>query len=176
MKTFTFFRNVLMSAILLLVASCGSDDPASEMEGSSQSDFIYTIGNQSWTDSRYWKSELAYLETPFTHHNQRVYWEMDILGAIDDAVDGNFLQFYIFSQNVSKGFEFTRDNFCVPFRLLGDVNAELRDFKKKSGSAKITEMNEESAKVVFQNFIMEAEGSSYDITINGTVSLDVDDD
>jgi len=178
MKRIFLLKNVLLVASLFLAASCGSDDPSSDADADtdvevSEAKFTYVINGQTYTDSKYWRSSIGTSDDLY-NGSQKVYWEMELCGAIDDAVDGNWLEFEIFSQKVGKGFEFTQDNFCVPFRLADGSSRKTYEFKKKSGSAKITAFSSRSATVVFKNFIMEADGASYNITVNGSIDLDVD--
>lgn len=179
MKPFTLLSNVLIATAFFFTASCGSDDPASDTDmNDSQSSFYYTIGDQTYTASKYWskywQSSIGPASLDLIHDGQKVYWELELCGTIDDAVDGNWLDFEIFAQNVGKGFELTKDNFCLPYMPFGEIGSKLYHFKKKSGSAKISDFGARSAKMVFKNFILEAEGASYSIKINGTVDLEVD--
>lgn len=170
---YTLFAILMTALMSVSITSCGSEDLASDIDGS-QSKFTYTIGNQTYTYSKYWQSIIGPESLDLIHDGKKVYWSMELWGAIDDAADGNWLNFNIFSNNVEKGFELTKDNFCVPYWPLGDTSSKTFHFHKKSGSAKLTEFGTHSAKMVFNNFVMEADGASFNIMVNGTVDLEVD--
>ena len=176
MKPFTLLSNVLLATALFFTTSCGSDDPTSDSSDAtdSQSSFTYTIGTQTYTTSKYWQSSIGPASLDMTHDGKKVLWELELCGTIDDAIDGNWLEFEIFAQNVGKGFELTNDNFCLPYLPFGDMSSKLYHFKKKSGSARISDFGTRSAKMVFKNFILEADGASFTIKIHGTVDLEVD--
>lgn len=160
---------------LLVYNSCENSDEDAIENGESWS---YTFYDQTYYPSKYFPSSIGEMPSSaiYTYKDRDYYWAMDLCGCLEgDRTDGRFIEFKIFSQNVKSGFEFTSDNFAatIPNYYANDFNHPT--YYKKSGSCKITKMDDKKATIVFKDFVLKADLDGYpDIPIKGTAVIDVD--
>lgn len=178
-----FINSCLMAVVALtacaMLAACGSDSESDKIEnieiGQSGS-LTYTFFGKKYHLVNYLQSSIGVAPIELYHKDREVKWEMELSGVDEnESIDGQSLNFLIYTDDVKSGFEFTEDNFSIYMKSPYVNVFEFYEYTKKSGTGKITKMSTKSAEIEFNHFVLEGDKSkAEDIVINGKAVIVVD--